>query len=166
MHDLARALSLSLVLVMPATALMALPPVTAPAPAVERPAPEALKQMELRDSDGASLGRITDVVRAGSEADGVSHVLVALGGFMGMGAHTVAVPYSELRLREDRKTGADFAVLPWTEEQLRSVPPYNPADPASLGLVGAEAAGNDVGMTGTAQPNPEDPLPEITPAQS
>lgn len=154
------ALALLLALSLPAAAFAR--PAFLPIPqVVERPTPEALATMTIEDAQGRALGRASDMVRDGAAPEGISHVLVTLGGFMGLGAHTVAVPYSELRLQE--QDGVEVAVIPWTEEQLRAVPPYNPADPATLGLVGPAAAGNTVGMTGTAVPAAV--TPEVAPAQ-
>ncbi|MEI4470052.1 PRC-barrel domain-containing protein [Frigidibacter sp. MR17.24] len=162
----AGALFLALAIALPGTAALARPQIVPREPQIVlRPSPEALRSMPLRDSAGQPLGEVSDLVRDDAAEDGVSHVLVALGGFMGMGSHTVAIPVSELRIRPDAQSGAEVLVAPWTLEQLMAVPAYNPADPATLGLVGAEAAGNDVGMTGTAQPPLEaTEAPAATPA--
>jgi len=71
-------------------------------------------------------------------ADGsgkISHVVLALEGVMGVGRHEVAVPYSEMQITPAEE-GALLIHLPWTETQLRSVPAYDPANPATLGLSG------------------------------
>ncbi|MDP3340182.1 PRC-barrel domain-containing protein [Frigidibacter sp.] len=117
---------------------------TARAPAVPEAAPargaaalstEALRRAQVEDAGGVSLGSITDFVLLPDGSGKISHVVLALGGVMGVGRHAVAVPFSELQISPS-KEGALSIRLPWTEAQLRSVPAYDPANPATLGLSG------------------------------
>jgi hypothetical protein len=62
----------------------------------------------------------------------VSHVIVDIGGFLGLGVHTVAVPIEALEVYADAGDMLQL-YLPWTEEQLRDLPEYDEADPATLG---------------------------------
>lgn len=105
---------------------------------------ERLRAAQVEDAAGAPLGAISDFVlvpdASGTGIAGqISHVVLELGGTMGLGRHAVAVPYSELQM----SSGADGVLrirLPWTEAQLRSVPAWDAANPASLGLSGPQPA--------------------------
>ncbi len=96
---------------------------------------ETLRRAQVVDAGGVSLGSITDFVLMPDGAGQISHVVLSLGGVMGMGRHAVAVPFSELKMTPT-EGGALRIRLPWTEAQLRSVPAYDPANPATLGLSG------------------------------
>ena len=61
----------------------------------------------------------------------ISHVVLDVGGFLGMGVHTVAIPMEALQVFRDGSN--DIRVyLPWTQEQLEALPEYDAANPASL----------------------------------
>ena len=118
----------------------AAPPAASPAassPAASLITTEALRRARVVDAGGAELGQIVDFVLApGAGAEGrISHVVVAIGGVLGVGRYAVAVPFSELRLAPAGEGGLRIT-LPWTEAQLRSVPEWAPDNPASLGLSG------------------------------
>lgn len=62
----------------------------------------------------------------------ISHVVIDVGGFLGIGTHTVAIPISELQVF--RGEGSIVrAYLPWTEAQLKALPAYEKFNPATLG---------------------------------
>lgn len=125
----------------------------------ETPAPEirtdALRNAYVEDVEGSELGAIVDFVLEPSAAaavtegdalpdpDQISHVVLEIGGVMGLGRHTVAVPYSELQIVPG-EDGHLRISLPWTETQLRSVPAWNPDDPATLGLSGPTSVSQGV----------------------
>ncbi|GGH60824.1 hypothetical protein GVY41_17350 [Frigidibacter albus] len=111
------------------------PPEAAPAPATASLTTEALREALVVDAGGASLGSITDFVLVPDGSGRISHVVLELGGVMGMGRHAVAVPFSELRITPGEE-GRLRIRLPWTDMQLRSVPAYDAANPATLGLSG------------------------------
>jgi len=119
----------------PSPAAMA-PPQTAPLLTTEQ-----LRRAEISDAEGARLGTVTDFVldSAGPATGRISHVVLELEGVLGVGRHAVAVPYSELQITPS-EDGALRIRLPWTETQLRSVPAWNAANPASLGLSGPAPA--------------------------
>lgn len=98
---------------------------------------DTLRRARVQDAEGAPLGAIRDFVLVPGEGDAgrISHVVMGLGGVFGLGRHAVAVPYSELQITP-AADGALRIRLPWTEAQLRSVPAWDPANPASLGLSG------------------------------
>ncbi|WP_103257582.1 PRC-barrel domain-containing protein [Tabrizicola aquatica] len=71
----------------------------------------------------------------------VSHVVLDIGGFLGIGAHSVAVPVSDLAIyRSDSDTRI---YLPWTREQLEAVPAYNEGDPSTYGTSTLPPTGNN-----------------------
>ncbi len=62
----------------------------------------------------------------------ISHAIVDVGGFLGMGEHRVALPVADLEIY---KNGNETRVyLPWTEDQLRTLPAYVAGDLSTLGL--------------------------------
>lgn len=69
---------------------------------------------------------------AASPATGqITHAVLDIGGFLGMGEHRVAVPISDLAIyRSDSETRV---YLPWTQEQLEALPEYDEDDAGTLG---------------------------------
>ena len=64
----------------------------------------------------------------------ISHVVLDVGGFLGIGTHTVAVPLEELQVFRDE--GNNIRVyLPWTQAQLEALPEFDENDPATLDAV-------------------------------
>ncbi len=62
----------------------------------------------------------------------ISHAIVDVGGFLGMGEHRVALPVADLEIY---KSGTETRVyLPWTEDQLRTLPAYVAGDLSTLGV--------------------------------
>lgn len=118
-----------------AAAPPATPPEAAPAAPTGSLSTEALRRARVEDAAGTPLGRITDFVLLADGSGKISHVVLALEGVIGVGRHEVAVPYSEMQITPAEE-GALIIRLPWTETQLRSVPAYDPANPATLGLSG------------------------------
>ncbi|WP_439633672.1 PRC-barrel domain-containing protein [Glycocaulis sp.] len=82
------------------------------------------------DVDGAKVyGRDDDSVGSISSLklgpDGkLTHAVIDVGGFLGMGTHPVAVPFSSLVVLRE-KDGSDVRVyLNATEDQLKAMPKY------------------------------------------
>lgn len=82
------------------------------------------------DVDGAKVyGRNDDSVGSISSLklgpDGkLTHAVIDVGGFLGMGTHPVAVPFSSLAVLRE-KDGSDVRVyLNATEDQLKAMPKY------------------------------------------
>ena len=119
---------------------------------------------EMTDADGtASTGAAGTAADDGSvstdataEADTgavvdtegkITHVVLDVGGFLGIGAHTVAVPLTELQVFRDG--GNDLRVyLPWTQEQLEGLPEFDANDPSTFQASGSIDTGTSTG-TGT-----------------
>ena len=61
----------------------------------------------------------------------ISHVVLDVGGFLGIGTHSVAVPIEELQVFRDGNN--DIRVyLPWTQAQLEALPEYDADNPGTL----------------------------------
>lgn len=93
------------------------------------------------DASGDDIGNVEGVVfdngtthmqGGDATADGVEVLELAVidvGGFLGMGAHRVAVPAEELRLY--RSDGDSRVYLPWTREQLEALPEFDEDNPSA-----------------------------------
>ena len=113
------------------------PEATQPAaPAPEAAAPKGAEAMTTVPSDSVSLtdyykqnvydtsdnpvGEISDVLL---DKDGrVTAVIVSVGGFLGLGAKYVSVPFNALRMTE--KDGKRYLVMDTTKDTLMSAPGY------------------------------------------
>jgi len=92
------------------------------------------------DSTGATAGTdtttgattSTSTASADTAQTGqITHAIVDVGGFLGMGEHRVAIPISDLAIYSN---GTDTRVyLPWTKDQMKALPSYNAEDPTTLG---------------------------------
>lgn len=61
----------------------------------------------------------------------ISDAVIDVGGFLGLGAHRVAVPFDELR---PFRKGAELQIfLPWTRSQLEALPQFDPEGPSGKG---------------------------------
>jgi len=73
---------------------------------------------DIKNSADETIGEIDDVV---VDSDGkIQHVVVSVGGFLGVGTRYVAVPWSDIRF--DR--GREVALLNMTKDQLKAAPEY------------------------------------------
>jgi sporulation protein YlmC with PRC-barrel domain len=83
-----------------------------------------------------TIGEVEDLVL--SETGQVRAVLVDVGGFLGLGAHTVALDMSQLTVLAD-EAGARFVTTSATRAQLEGAPlyPMTAESPASEGVPGA-----------------------------
>ena len=84
-----------------------------------------------------SIGSINDLVIS-SNGD-VEGVLLDIGGFLGIGAHTVALDMDEVHFLGDER-GAQFIAVNSTREQLENAPAYERADMRGDMLAGDPAA--------------------------
>lgn len=91
--------------------------------AADATAPEATTAPDM----GATGGTATTAGQSGQ----VTHAILDIGGFLGMGQHRIALPVSDLRIY---RSDSDLRVyLPWTREQMTALPVYDENDPATLG---------------------------------
>jgi sporulation protein YlmC with PRC-barrel domain len=109
-------------------------------------------------NDWNSVGRIKDIVMT---QDGAIHgVLVDVGGFLGLGVHTVLVSIDELFFVSDSDTTDQledfFVVISMTREELEILPQWND----DLLRASFNARNGDAGASATTQPRAQ-----MTPAQ-
>lgn len=106
---------------------------------------------DLYGANGEEVGEISNVLIEGGDA---SAVLVDVGGFLGIGSKTVAIPVDDLQVGQDRVTAAGL-----TEESAKNMPEYHQRDRASYGsLVNRDnqtawerESARDTGTTGTTR---------------
>lgn len=77
-------------------------------------------EIVVRGADGDEIGSIQDLV-IDPEQGLISHILVSVGGFLGIGERYVPVPFDALSLERDEGGSLVFAV-PATQEQLENAP--------------------------------------------
>jgi sporulation protein YlmC with PRC-barrel domain len=114
-------------------------PETAPPPEAAQPMPSAPKGAEkmtaepgdsvsvteyykqnVYDTSDNTIGEVSDVLL---DKDGhVTAVILSVGGFLGLGAKYVSVPFNALRITE--KDGKRYLVMDATKEALTSAPGY------------------------------------------
>lgn len=83
---------------------------------------ENLTGANVYDAAGDDIGSVDDLVLDGN--DGVSHVLVDVGGFLGIGAHTVALSVDDVDVIWNDADGDVRVQAPMTREQLEAMPEY------------------------------------------
>lgn len=78
-----------------------------------------LLDKNIQNAQGESIGDIDSVII--DEKGEVAAVIVAVGGFLGMGEHNVAIDWNDLEIREDGGTIQSSM----TREQLEALPAYD-----------------------------------------
>ncbi len=79
--------------------------------------------------DDASIGKVSDLV---FEKDGGTRAaLIDVGGFLGMGEKTVAIPFDELHITQADAAAEPRVTVAMTKDQLEQLPTYEPVDTAS-----------------------------------
>jgi len=68
-------------------------------------------------ADDAKVGQISDVLASGD-------VIVDVGGFLGIGSKTLAIPASQLEFMR-YEHGEIYAITSWTKEDLMAMPEYS-----------------------------------------
>jgi sporulation protein YlmC with PRC-barrel domain len=73
------------------------------------------------DNSEKKIGTVTDLIM---DKDGtVTTAIVSVGGFLGLGAKDVAVPFDALKVTS--RDGKDWLVLNETKDQLKSMPAFD-----------------------------------------
>ena len=106
---------------------------TDPAAAPDAPAaPDSGDAAADGTTDGTAPATGGDAMPpSGEQAGQITHAVLDIGGFLGMGQHRIALPVSDLRIY---RSDSDLRVyLPWTREQMTALPEYDENDPATLG---------------------------------
>jgi len=81
---------------------------------------EALIGKTVKNTTNENVGKIDDVYVDASGS--VKLVVVSVGGFLGVGSKTVAVPWTDLKFGRD---GSSITVLTnWTKDSLKAMPDY------------------------------------------
>lgn len=91
--------------------------------------------MKVRGGADETLGEINDLLL--DRNGGVTAAVIGVGGFLGMGAKTVAVPFQTVELTRNAD-GAERLVLRRTKDELKSAPDfakYQRPAPAATGSV-------------------------------
>jgi len=111
------------------------------------------------DPESDNIGDVNDLIVA--EDGSVTHAVIGVGGFLGIGEKNVAVPFDELKVVENN--GDLRLVYSATKEQLEAAPAFDRTayDPAARGAPATSTAAND--MTGMTPVAPE-PAPDIAAA--
>ena len=87
---------------------------------------EELVGRDVIDPEGNTVGEVADLMLDSSQK--ITHVLIGVGGFLGIGERTVAVELDELSVDG---TGDDGdLVTRMTKEQLEALPAYEKVDGA------------------------------------
>jgi sporulation protein YlmC with PRC-barrel domain len=112
------------------------------------------------DPESDNIGDINDLIL--SEDGSITHAVVGVGGFLGIGEKNVAVPFDELKLVE--QDGDIRFVYASTREQLEAAPALDRAafDPAARAAE-EQTASTDTGTDAMA-PVPEEPASDMATA--
>lgn len=84
---------------------------------------EKILGAEIYDASGKSVGSVSDLVL--DDQDGVSAAVVDIGGFLGMGARTVAVPIEDADFKMNAMNEELRIDTVMTREQLETLPEYS-----------------------------------------
>lgn len=83
---------------------------------------ENLTGARVYSPDGDRIGRVSDLVLDGS--DQITDIILDVGGFLGMGAHTVALPIDQVQIYWNQDDRAAMVRVDHTKDQLRDLPEY------------------------------------------
>lgn len=73
-----------------------------------------------------------DAAQGGAAGEGrLSHAVIDIGGFLGLGGHTTAIPVEDLAIFRSSSETRVYVAL--TREELEALPVFNKDDPATLG---------------------------------
>jgi sporulation protein YlmC with PRC-barrel domain len=75
----------------------------------------------LRNTRDEYLGEISDVI-FDPDGQAITHALVEVGGFLGLGQDVIAVPLDALKITDDRET----YIIAMTPERLEEAPRFKP----------------------------------------
>lgn len=83
---------------------------------------ERLMGASVYDAEGENVGSVDDIVLDDDNA--ISGLLVDVGGFLGIGAHTVNLPADEVRIGWDDQNGDVRVQVAMTADQLEEMPEH------------------------------------------
>lgn len=108
-------------------------------------------------SDNASIGEISDLMVA---SDGkINAAVIGVGGFLGVGAKNVAVPFDKLNVTRKPDTAAiDKITVSFTKDELKNAPTFAFYEPAAKpATTGSAAPERPRGISPMGSPNPAAP---------
>ena len=112
---------------------------------------------EVYNSEDESIGEVSDLVL--QKEGGTRAALVDVGGFLGVGAKTVAIPFDELKFSRMDEVAEPKVTVAMSKEQVEQLPEYMPAP---SGNMSAEQPMNNATPTDTMAAG-EQPKAEGTP---
>lgn len=90
--------------------------------AATQPTADALLGATVCEPGGESIGAVSDLVLNGTTE--VEAVVIDVGGFLGMGSHTVALPVDQLDIVQDASSGDLRVEVLMSREQLEALPAH------------------------------------------
>ena len=89
-----------------------------------------LEGAEVFGVDGQGMGEVTDVVT--TDTGEIEAAIISVGGFLGFGRHSVAIPMEDLSVMERQDDPGEMIVqVPMTVAELKEMPEYEPPAPAA-----------------------------------
>ena len=76
--------------------------------------------------DDQSIGEVSDLVL--EKEGGTRAALIDVGGFLGIGEKTVAIPFDELQFSQADEAAEPKITVAMTKDQLEQLPAYKPMD--------------------------------------
>lgn len=90
-------------------------------PAAERTAAN-LEDADVYTADGDEIGDVSDLLVDNNGQ--VTHVVVNVGGFLGMGTHTVALPLDQVDVQWNQDRDDARVYVSMTKDQLKALPEH------------------------------------------
>lgn len=91
-------------------------------PVTDERTAETLTGANVYDAAEDNIGTVTDLVLDGDAS--ISHILVDVGGFLGMGSHTVALPVEDVSIMWNDQNDDVLVHVQTTREQLEAMPEH------------------------------------------
>ena len=98
-----------------------------------------LRGTSVLGSDGVKIGSVDDILldRSGS----IKALVIGVGGFLGIGAKDVAVPFKQFQVVPGTEGKSDVLTLSMTKEQLADAQDFKPYEPPRPAVTPGPAAG-------------------------
>ncbi len=98
-----------------------------------------LRGTSVLGSDGVKIGSVDDILldRSGS----IKALVIGVGGFLGIGAKDVAVPFKQFQVVPGTEGKSDVLTLSMTKDQLADAQDFKPYEPPRPAVTPGPAAG-------------------------
>jgi sporulation protein YlmC with PRC-barrel domain len=98
-----------------------------------------LRGTSVLGSDGVKIGSVDDILidRSGS----INALVIGVGGFLGIGAKDVAIPFKQFQVVAGTEGKADVLTLSMTKDQLTDAEDFKPYEPPRPAVTPGPAAG-------------------------